>query len=231
MHFQRRSVRVGGRESIYQVYVSADAPAEDAPVILFLHGAGERGHDGVVQTRVGLGAAIQRRPDAFPFVVVFPQSPRGVSWVGVQLTQAVAALEQTMVEFRCDTNRQYLTGISMGGHGSWALALQQPERFAAVVPVCGWLDARIMARHADAARQLAHLPLWVFHGDADTVIPVEESRVMVEALRAAGSDVRYTEYHGVAHNSWDPAYDEPELAAWLLSQSRDARSRGATSVE
>ena len=120
----------------------------------------------------------------------------------------------------------------MGGYGTWLLALEQPERFAAAVPVCGGLDRGSAVRipalaagspdrlYARAAQRIAHIPQWVFHGDADNIIPVEESQIMVAALRDAGAEVRYTEYPHVRHNSWDPAYAEPELMPWMLAQKR-----------
>ncbi|HEX9107995.1 MAG TPA: hypothetical protein VF832_12220, partial [Longimicrobiales bacterium] len=139
-------------------------------------------------------------------------------------------------EFGCDASRQYLSSISMGAFGSWRLVLEEPSRFAAIAPVCGGLDAPPAALYREgvhpgtdpyeaAADLLRGLPAWVFHGSADRVIPVDESRRVVEALRSAGSDVRYTEYPGVGHHSWDRAYAEPDLPEWLLGCRR--RSGGA----
>jgi len=211
----------------YQVYVPSGFTSDRSwPVILFLHGADEGGSDGVRQTRVGLGPALRRYPERFPAVVVFPQSPRGHPWRGPSADLALRALEQTMHEFKGDPERLYLTGISMGGYGTWRLALQDPHRFVALVPICGGLDspakrgASAREPFLEAARQLRHLPTWVFHGEEDNIIPVSESRVMVRALQEVGAPVRYTEYPGVEHDSWDPAYAAPELATWLLSQRR-----------
>jgi predicted peptidase len=229
--FRRREVTVEGVRTMYQVHEPARA-AEPLPVILFLHGAGESGSDGVAQTTVGIGPAIRRDPARFPALVVFPQASRGYGWSGFNLAAAVAALEDVESSYTTDRDRVYVTGISMGGYGTWLLALQQPQRFAAAVPVCGGLDrgsamriaalaaGSIESLHARAARRIAHVPQWVFHGDADNIIPVEESQVMVAALREAGAKVRYTEYPRVRHNSWDPAYAEPELLPWLLAQKR-----------
>jgi predicted peptidase len=194
-------------------------------VILFLHGAGEAGSDGFKQTTVGIGPAMQKHPDRFPALVVFPQASRGYGWRGFNLAAAAAALDDVESSYDVDRDRIYVTGISMGGYGAWLIALLQPERFAAVVPVCGGLDRREAANagidgYAEAAGALKEIPQWVFHGDADDIIPVEESRLMVRALREAGADVRYTEYAGVRHNSWDMAYAEAELMPWLLRQRR-----------
>jgi predicted peptidase len=225
--FLQRTATVEAVTYPYQLYVPPEfTPERSWPVILFLHGAGEGGRDGIRQTRVGLGPAIRRHPERFPALVIFPQSPRGHPWRGPSADLALRALEQTLHEFKGDPDRLYLTGISMGGYGTWRLALQDPHRFVAIVPICGGLDSParrgVSAREPflEAARQLRHLPTWVFHGEEDDIIPVSESRIMVRALQEVGAPVRYTEYPGVEHDSWDPAYAEPELATWLLSQKR-----------
>ena len=219
MEFASRTVRVEGLETIYRLYEPRDV-RPPLPAILFLHGAGESGSDGLLPTTVGLGPAIVREPERFPALVVFPQASQGYGWRAFNLAAAVAALDDVEAHFDVDAERVYVTGISMGGYGTWLAALQQPDRFAAAVPVCGGLDRASLATHAKAAQRLKKLPQWVFHGDADNIIPVEESRTMVSALEAAGAPVRYTEYQGVRHNSWDRAYAEPELMPWLLRQRR-----------
>jgi predicted peptidase len=140
--FLNRTVTVGRALSRYQVYVphSYD-PASSWPVILFLHGAGERGADGLIQTEVGLGPAIRRFPERYPAIVVFPQAPKDSLWQGASAQMAMAALEQTIREYSADVRRLYLTGLSMGGHGSWYLSYHHPDRFAAVAPICGWVYA------------------------------------------------------------------------------------------
>jgi len=216
---RRFEVVVDDVRTAYRVY--APKVRATLPVILFLHGAGESGTEDVAPTTVGIGPAIAAAPERFPALVVFPQASQGYGWRGFNMAAAVAALADVESRYATDRARVYVTGISMGGYGTWLLALQQPERFAAVVPVCGGLDRT--TSHLDiphAAERLAPIPQWVFHGDADNIIPVEESRLMVEALRTAGADVRYSEYAGVRHNSWDRAYAEPELMPWLLSQRR-----------
>lgn len=218
--FAKRTVRVDGIETIYRLY-EPDGVDGALPVILFLHGAGESGSDGLLQTTVGLGPAIVKAPERFPALVVFPQASRGYGWRAFNLDAAFAALDDVMASLDVDRERVSVTGISMGGYGTWLAAVQQPERFSAAVPVCGGLDrGAAMLTYEEAARRLASMPQWVFHGDRDDIIPAEESRTMVSALRAAGADVRYTEYAGVRHNSWDRAYAEPELAPWLLRQKR-----------
>lgn len=229
--FLARTVAVGGEAFRYRVYVPPGwTPEREWPTVLFLHGAGEGGSDGMRQIGVGLGPAIRRHPDRFPALAVFPQARPGEPWYGPMAAQALAALDRTLEELRGDPRRVVLTGISMGGYGTWRLALDQPHRFAALVPVCGGLGARrerlagqrapSSGPHLTAARRLRHVPIWVFHGAADPIIPVSESRRMVDALQRAGAEVRYTEYPGVAHDAWDPAYAEPELMPWMLTRCR-----------
>lgn len=198
----------------YQVFIprSYDASAP-APVILFLHGAGETGTDGFRQIEVGLGPHIARREDA-PFLAVFPQSRRG-GWRarGEEAGRALEILDSVIAGHHGDPDRVHLTGISMGGYGVWDLAAQHPERWASIVPVCGGGDP-------DDAMRIVRIPCWCFHGAADDVIPAEASREMVEALRAAGGSPRYTEFPGVGHNSWDPAYSMDELYGWWAAQRR-----------
>lgn len=229
--FLDRSVESGGLTYPYQVYVPRSYdPNERWPVVLFLHGAGERGADGLRQTDVGLGRALRWSPERYPAIVVMPQTPADSSWQEEPAQAALAALEATMAEWRTDPDRVYLTGMSLGGNGTWYLAYHHPERFAAIAPVCGWVHrgGRLAIVPADGKRspaervaaRLAHLPTWIWHGADDPVVPVEESRAMAAALEAAGGEVRYTELEGVGHNAWDPAYGSEALPAWLLAQRR-----------
>jgi predicted peptidase len=233
--FLDRTVSVAGQTYRYQVYVPADyvAKAERWPVILFLHGAGERGRDGLVQTNVGLGPAIRRAPARFPAIVVFPQVPPDSQWVGTPADAGLAALTQTMKEFRTDPARVYLTGLSMGGHGTWYLAYRHPELFAAIAPLCGWVEDMARFRGSTPvvpaesgaalpalARRLGKLPIWIFHGEVDGVVPVNGSREPAAALKAASADVRYTEFLGLDHNVWDAVYGSEEFTRWLFAQRR-----------
>lgn len=213
--FLNRVYRQGNLTMPYVVYVPRDYdPSQKYPVILFLHGAGERGNDGIRQTQVGIGAAIRTYPERFPCLVVMPQCPADRWWRGDELEAAYQCLMQTMREFSCDPSRVYLTGLSMGGFGSWELGAKYPDTFAAMVPICG------RGNPADAEK-LKTMPIWVFHGEADTLVPPTFSREMVEALQKAGSTlVKYTELPGIGHNSWDPAYSSAEVIRWLLAQRK-----------
>lgn len=214
--FLNKSLSIDGTEYRYVVYVPRDYTAEkEWPVILFLHGAGERGSDGLKQTEVGLGRALRLFPERYPAIVVMPQCATGDRWAGRMAEMALRALDRTLEEYRIDRSRQYLTGLSMGGFGSWLIASQHPSRFAAVVPICGGGDPAAMAS------KLKDLPIWTFHGDADEAVPVARTREMVDAIKAAGGErIRYTEYPGVGHNSWDRAYASQELTDWLFAQKR-----------
>ncbi len=232
--FLDRSVTVGTRAYHYQVYVPADYASKPSwPAILFLHGAGERGTDGLLQTNVGLGAAIRQNASRYPAVVVFPQLPPDSQWVGTPADMAVAALQQTMREFHVDASRVYLTGLSMGGHGTWYIAYRHAELFAAIVPICGWVRDSPMFRGSvpvvpgdsasvmtNLAQHLGKVPIWIFHGEVDQVVNVNGSREPATALKAAGANVQYTELLGLNHNSWDAAYSSDEFVRWLFAQQR-----------
>lgn len=234
--FLDRSVYLSGQAYKYQIYVpGAYTSSQRWPVILFLHGAGERGRDGYLQTQVGLGAAIRQNAALIPAIVVFPQSTPESTWTGTLANVALAALDQTTREYQTDPARVYLTGMSMGGHGTWYIAYRNPKRFAAIAPICGgispdgwrteWGYGRVVPADSGEtfsafARQLRHVPTWIFHGEIDPVVPVDESRKTFAALQAARAPVQYSEVPGTGHNSWDPAYGSPKFWAWLLAQRR-----------
>lgn len=213
--FVPTTVEIDGRTYRHTVWVPLEYTAEQAwPAILSLHGKGECGDDGKSHTVVGLGKAIRTNPERFPAIVIMPQIPVGHRWEEDAMQHvAVTALDAACRAYNIDSDRIALTGLSLGGFGTWSLGARQPERFCALAPICGGGDVR-------TAPQLAARPIWCFHGDADPVVPVERSREMVKAVRVAGGDVRYSEMPGVTHNSWDPAYGDPELIEWLLTQRR-----------
>lgn len=232
--FLQREIKSNGQTFCYQVFVPEEfTRTKKWPVILFLHGAGERGTDCESQTQVGIGPAIRRHLAEFAALVVMPQCRPDSVWIGAMEEQALAALDQTMAEFNGDPQRTYLTGLSMGGYGTWYLAARHPGKFAALAPVCGGIippPGRLFPLHAlklvpsdqphaSIARKIGKTPVWIFHGEADPVIPVAESREMNAALQALGGNVRYTEYPGVGHNAWDDAYAETEFWSWLFSQA------------
>lgn len=183
------------------------------PALLSLHGSGQRGDDGTRQAQYGLGAAIAAHPERFPMVVVFPQARKDWKPDSPDGLAAIRALDEVMDSAKVDPDRVALTGLSMGGRGTWEFAATHPGRFAAIAPICG------RGRPA-VAESLKGTPTWAIVGDEDKAETVENARAMVRALRDVGGDVRLTEYRGVGHNSWDRAYADPALAAWLHAHSR-----------
>lgn len=204
-----------GHESPYVVFVPKGYDGtKEFPVILFLHGSGETKGGTKQPVEVGIGPAVKKQQDTFPAIVVIPQSEKRTwSANSADGKRAIAILDGVMKDYKIDPKRQYLTGLSMGGYGTWSLAAAYPDRWAAIVPVCGG------GSPADAAK-IKDIPTWVFHGDADKAVPVARSRDMVGALKKAGGMPKYTEYPKVGHNSWDNAYGEKELWVWLFEQKK-----------
>src|SRR6266550_3417101 len=200
-----------GKEAKYILFVPHDYKGDKAyPLILFLHGAGETGTDGEKQAKVGLEPAIKKHEKTFPFLAVFPQSLKR-TWQADSEDgkRAVAMLDEVEKNYKVDAKRVYLTGLSMGGFGTWSFAAKYPERWAAIVPICG-------GGNTEKAEKIKDIPCWCFHGDADTAVPVKRSRDMIAALKVAGGQPKYDEFPGVGHNSWDKAYGNQELYDWLL---------------
>jgi predicted peptidase len=181
------------------------------PLMMFLHGAGERGND-LKKVKVhGPPKIVEKRKD-FPFILVCPQCPEG-DWWTEKLDVLISLLDDITARYKVDEKRVYLTGLSMGGYGTWALAAAYPERFAAIAPVCGG-GSRIMSL------RLKDVPIWVFHGAKDKVVPMEESEEMVRAIRKRGGDVKFTIYPDAGHDCWTETYDNPELYDWFLEHSK-----------
>jgi len=202
-----------GKNLGYLLYVPASAekqPAAKLPVILFLHGAGERGSDLKVLVKHGPPKLIDQQTKEF--IVISPQCPKEQRWDPRQLK---GLLDDVLGKLKfADADRVYLTGLSMGGFGSWSMAAAYPDTFAAVVPICG-------GGNPASAGKIKHLPIWVFHGDKDTAVKVEQSQAMVDALKAAGAkQVEFTVYPGVGHDSWTRSYADPKLYEWMLKHKR-----------
>lgn len=236
--FLDRSITLQGATYRYQVFVPDNwTPHRQWPIVLFLHGAGERGDDGLQQTDVGIGMAIRSNRSVIPAIVVMPQCPKNLWWTQPPMDDlAMATLDAATKEFHGDVRRTYITGISMGGYGTWRLAEKYPGRFAALVVICGgirlppatlkahpelakWTPPDDPKSYSNAAAKIGKIPVWIFHGADDAIVPVTESQRMYAAMKATGADVHYTEYPGVNHASWDRAYDEPKLFPWLFSKS------------
>jgi predicted peptidase len=231
----------GGKDTLrYRIlYPLQYDPAKQYPVVLFLHGAGHRGTDNKIQLTYGgalFADSINRIK--YPAIVIFPQCPRNDFWSRITFTMPtkgdslgpmrfpvnqpiaphlnlVSLLLDSLVNNKlADSKRIYIGGLSMGGMGTFELLWRKPGFFAAAFPMCGGGAPEKVTDYA------SHFPVWVFHGDKDRTVAVGNSRLMVNALRTAGADVKYTEYAGVAHNCWINALAEPELLPWLFSKSR-----------
>ncbi len=205
----------------YLAYLPKDYPGPKSqrwPLMLFLHGMGERGTD--VQ-RAGLHGPLKQVKSGqdFPFLIIAPQCPEDQIWEPAALLQLLDQLEQ---KYQVDPKRIYLTGLSMGGYGTWQLGLAHPERFAALVPICGGgnIIEVVLGPRAQVA-QIKHLPIWAFHGAKDDIVPPIESERLVAQLKKLGAKkVKLTLYPEADHDSWTETYQSAELYEWLLKQSR-----------
>ncbi|MCU0872462.1 MAG: prolyl oligopeptidase family serine peptidase [Pirellulaceae bacterium] len=229
----REYVAADGAKLSYRLLKPKDYdPQTKYPLVLFLHGAGERGDDNIRQLVHGMNDfASDETMAKYPCFVVAPQCPKEQKWVDVNwsapahdlpaqaagslrlATEAIAALEK---EFSVDPARIYVTGLSMGGYGSWDAIARYPGRFAAAVPICGGGDPA-------QAKTIASTPIWAFHGGKDGVVKPQRSREMIEAIQAAGGTPKYTEYPDAGHDSWTATYKNPEFYAWLFAQRRASK--------
>ncbi len=215
---QTLNVQVVKTASIkYLLYLPKDYGKDTTvkwPLMLFLHGSGERGSDLDKVKAHGPPKLIAQGKD-FPFIILSPQCPDGSWWTTDTLN---ALLDTTIKNYSVDEDRVYLTGLSMGGFGTYALAAEHPEKFAAIAPICG-------GGYFRNARRLKNVPVWAFHGGKDPTVPIAENQGMVDAIKAAGGDAKITIYPEAGHDSWTQTYDNPELYTWLLAHKRVAASK------
>ncbi len=181
------------------------------PVILFLHGSGERGDDPELVKKYGLAKWLDQEKN-FPFIVISPQCPADTRWIDL-IEKLNTLLEHILATYPVDKNRVYLTGLSMGGQGAWCLAAFHPEKFAAVVPICG----PIFPDYEKKLCALKNIPVWVFHGEKDEMVSVKNSYRMAEKLQACGGNVRLTIFPDENHFCWDRVYTNPEFYAFFGS--------------
>lgn len=229
--FEARTFADGGYKLPYRLLRPKDYDAgKKYPLVIFLHGAGERGSDNEKQLVHGMkDFASDDVMEKYPAFVMAPQCPAEEAWGGISrlaknptppdrlapaLAATLKAAEGLRSEFSIDDKRIYITGLSMGGYGSWAALTHRPELFAGAVIICGGGQPASVAK-------FKHVPVWAFHGDQDKVVPPEQSREMVEALKAAGASPKYTEYPGVGHNSWAATYANRDVYAWLFAQRKE----------
>jgi predicted peptidase len=204
-----------GKTFNYVLFVPHDYKKDKpTPLILFLHGSGETKGGSNMPVRVGIGTAIKKREKSFPFITIIPQAPvRGWQYGGESAKMALGILADVEKHYDVDSKREYLTGLSMGGFGTWSIAANMPDKWAAIVPICGGGNPK-------DAEKIKDIPTWVFHGEADMTVPVARSKDMVAALEKAGGKPKFTAFPGVGHNSWDKAYATDELYEWLLKQHK-----------
>jgi predicted peptidase len=197
-------------EANYLIYLPAgyEKTSKPWPLLLFLHGAGERGSDIEIIKRNGPPRLVEEGRD-FPFILVSPQCPDRSIWDNKLLIWLLDYIESN---YNVDKNREYLTGLSMGGHATWSLAIQNPERFAAIMPV----SAR---GYPQDVYILKDVPVWVFHGQKDDIVSIGDAQKMVDALEKTGGNVEFTIYPEAGHDAWTETYNNPEIYEWLLSHS------------
>jgi predicted peptidase len=228
---EKKVFKIGEKELKYRLLKPDNYdPKKQYPLVVLLHGAGERGDDNTAQLVHGVAEfASEENRAKYPCFLVAPQCPRDMKWADVDwgaaahtlpkepsepgrmVLQLIPVLEK---EYGIDPKRIYLTGLSMGGYGTWDLLARKPDQFAAAVPICGGGDEK-------TAATIAKVPVWVFHGAKDNAVKVERSRNMIEALKKAGGSPKYTEYTDVAHDSWVRAYKDAEMMKWLFAQKRE----------
>jgi len=232
-YFEKNSFNTGGHQLPYRIAFPEDYNADDTteyPIILFLHGAGERGDDNEIQlTHVDVVFGSDDFRTNYPCFVLIPQCPVGKKWVevdwglmshtmpqtmSISLKLTMALLLRTMHQYNIDTNRVYVTGLSMGGYGTWDIIARFPKIFAAAIPICGGGDE-------NTAPQIANIPIWAFHGGRDRVVPVSRTQNMIDAILAQGGSPKYTEFPDLGHLSWNAAYTTDGLWEWLFSNSKN----------
>ena len=199
------------------------------PVVLFLHGAGERGSDNTLQLKHGIESLIRYCKNAGdPAILLVPQCPDGQTWVDIPWTTkahtmkeqpaqpmrlALELLHEKMAALPVDPARVYITGVSMGGYGTWDAVQREPRLFAAALPICGGADTNLVSA-------IRHVPIWTFHGDKDTAVPVSRSRDIAAALGACGGNIRYREYPDAGHDVWTRTYNDADVLKWFFSQRK-----------
>jgi predicted peptidase len=219
-----RTARLDAGEFDFQAHIPNTKSPENLPVIVFLHGIRERGAGGFIQKDGMFAAIIKQYLKPIPAIVLLPQCRPAKYWSDpVMDKMVISAVEQTAGEFNADANRIYLVGVSMGGYGVWHFASQYPQKFAALVSICGGSPVTKGDRFSSIAEKIGKTPAWLFHGAEDTVVPVSESREMVKALKERNNSVKYNEYANVGHNVWLNALAEKDLLPWLLAQNLNAK--------
>lgn len=233
--FLNRTLEFRGTVYRFQVYVPEGFQRDEHkrwPIILFLHGRGERGGEGMWQTQIGLPAEVRDHPERWPFIIVMPQCPFQHYWTDPDvMSMAMAALDQETSEFNADPDRTYLTGLSLGGYGAWELARTYPKRWAAIAIAAGgifWSYAperwhEISTLPEEYVQAVGQTPIWLFHGNLDPVVPLREDEILYTAFKGTKSHIRLWIYQGLAHDCWFRAFNEPDVPRWLLTHRLDSK--------
>ena len=191
------------------------------PLVLMLHGRGHCGDDNTLQVQKTYGPLeilAHAQTNRMEVIIIAPQVPRKGWWGGPTMQMTVELMIESIDTLPVDTNMIYVTGLSMGGFGTWSIIQRYPDLFAAAIPICGGGDTNLASR-------LTHLPIWGFHGDNDRTVTADHSRAMISAIKEAGGNPLYTEYKGVGHNSWKQTYANPKVLKWLFGQSKKKRTK------
>lgn len=194
-------------------YTSEEA---DWPLILFLHGAGERGDNLQLLRKHGIPRIVSEMAD-FPFITISPQCPENDWWLN-RLQDLKFLLDTVVKQYRVDASKMYLTGLSMGGFGTWHMAVEYPDLFAAIAPVCG--GGLGILGFPERVLEIKDLPIWAFHGGKDNIVSVEESRILIRTLKDAGGNPMLKIYPEAGHDSWTETYSDPELYEWFMSNRK-----------
>lgn len=230
---KKRFMGVDGKALPYQILYPKDyKPGKKYPLLVVLHGAGERGDDNEAQMKYGKSVFLDSLNRInFSAIVIFPQCPKDSYWSAVKINRSTVptsflfdyaapinwplqAVVDLVKSIKHDKRRTYIMGLSMGGMGTMEAVSRNPKMFAAASPICGGADLTYVAKYAKK------VPLWVHHGDVDIVVPVRHSRELVQAVKDQGVEIKYSEYPGVNHNSWDIAFKQPELLTWIFSHRK-----------
>jgi len=241
--FLNRTITVHDLTYHFQIYLPEEWRRDDHklwPIILFLHGRGERGSEGMWQTQIGLPAEVRDHPERWPFIIVMPQCPDPHYWTDLDMmAMALATLDQETAEFHADPARTYLTGLSLGGYGAWELARLNPKRWAAMAIAAGgifwsyaperWSEAATLP--TEYAHALGRTPIWLFHGSDDPIVPPREYELMFAAFKADGGNIHLWVYQGLKHDCWSRAFNEPDLPRWMLSHHLEPRPESPSFAE
>lgn len=225
-------MEVDGQEYNWTIIIPPTAE-KGGPAILFLHGIASSGDDGKDHLMHGLPPVIEQDPEAWPFVVIAPQKPTKSDW-DFHEEAVMKMLDEAIEEEFIDEDKIGITGLSQGGRASMLFASMHPDRFVAAAPVCGYAQiafdedgptplpslSEYQALMADLAKKLRDTPVWIFHGEIDSAVPVMSSRAMNQILKSMEADVKYTEFEDTGHNAWDPAYAMPELGQWFIKHTK-----------